>query len=155
MSNRTPPQLAYARNPRPTDDSSKGIIVGSVWVNTTVVPRAAFISMDDTPGAAVWAVVGAPGAHAAWTLLDWPSSAHEATTTSVAAFTSAGAAAAIQASSDDQYLTRSGGNLVFASFNNVITFGPSTENGYVASYVPLDTALVYADGTSIHPIGDL
>ncbi len=56
MANLTPPRL-QTRAPTVTDDSSAGIRLGMVWINT--VTNTAYIATKITIGAAVWATVGA------------------------------------------------------------------------------------------------
>jgi hypothetical protein len=63
--------------------------------------------------------------------------------------------ATVQASSDDQVLTRVGGNLVFTSFAGTIVFGPSVSSGYNAAYAPTATTVTSAAGAAYYPLGTL
>lgn len=56
MANLTPPRL-QTRAPTVTDDSTTGVRLGMVWINT--VTNTAYIATKITVGAAVWATVGA------------------------------------------------------------------------------------------------
>ena len=155
MSFKLPPQVARAGVPGATDDSAAGFLVGAIWINTSTTPRTGYTCTDDTLGAAGWELIGAPTTHPAYTSLGWSVSGHDGTTNSVAAFTAAGAAATVQASADDQVLTRVGGNLVFTSFAGTIVFGPSVSSGYNAAYAPNATTVTNAAGSAYYPIGTL
>jgi hypothetical protein len=155
MSFKLPPQVTRAGAPTATDDSAAGFIVGAIWINTSTSPRTGYTCTDDTPGAAAWELIGAPTTHPAYTSLGWSVSGHDGTTNSVAAFTSGGVSATVQASSDDQVLTRVGGNLVFTSFAGTIVFGPSVSSGYNAAYAPTGTTVTNAAGSAYYPIGTL
>jgi hypothetical protein len=155
MSFKLPPQVTRAGAPTATDDSAAGFIVGAIWINTSTSPRTGYTCTDDTPGAAAWELIGAPTTHPAYTSLGWSVSGHDGSTNSVAAFTSGGVSATVQASSDDQVLTRVGGNLVFTSFAGTIVFGPSVSSGYNAAYAPTGTTVTNAAGSAYYPIGTL
>ena len=45
---------AAAMPPSPTDDSSAGYQVGSIWIDTSATPNEAYRCTDNTVGAAVW-----------------------------------------------------------------------------------------------------
>jgi len=148
-------QVARATTPTANDDADAGFVVGSLWINTAVTPRAAYVCTESTVGNAGWELVGTLTSHPAYPDLQWAICGHDGTTTSVAGFTGAGAAQTIQASADGQVLQRINGNLVFASFGGTITFGPSVESGYIATYAPNATTVTSAGGAAYYPIGTL
>lgn len=114
-----------------------------------------YVCTDATAGAATWEMYGSPGAHPAYTLLDWHMSGHDGGALSVAGFTDTGAAQTIQSSDDGQFLQRVGGSLVFTSFAGTINIADTSANGFVAAYAANNTQTTYADGAAIWPIGTL
>ena len=122
MSYKVSPQVVKAAAPTATDDSSKGFVVGSVWVNTTPNPDAVYICSSATVGAATWVVAGGVSAHPSLTTLDWGSSGHTGTANSVACFSSGGAALNAQATVEGTVLTFSGGTLQFLAMAAAIAF---------------------------------
>lgn len=48
-------------DPTANDDSTQGYQVGSHWINVGAAPRRPWICVDNTPGAAVWFLISAPG----------------------------------------------------------------------------------------------
>lgn len=155
MAYKLPPQVTRASAPGVNDDSTAGFVVGSVYVNTSVSPRVAYLCTDDTPSAATWELIGSPTAHPAYLMLEWVGSGHDGGPLSVAGFTAAGAAQTIQSSDDGQFLQRVGGNLVFTSFAGTINIADTATNGFLASYAANGATTTYADGASTWPIGTL
>ena len=47
--------LTATTNPGVTDDTTKGYTKGSRWINTSANPKEAYVCLDATEGAAVWA----------------------------------------------------------------------------------------------------
>ena len=109
------PSATFAAAPGVNDDTTKGYVVGSQWTDTSVSPRVIYLCTNASAGAAVWVNAGGVTAHTGLTSLGWTGSGHTGANTSVAGFTSGGAAQAIQATADGQVLTRVGGLLVFAA----------------------------------------
>ena len=107
------PSASFAAVPTATDDNTKGYVVGSQWTNTAASPRAIYLCTDASTSAAVWVNAGGVTAHTGLTALGWTASGHTGANTSVAGFTSGGAAQTIQATADGQVLTRVAGVLVF------------------------------------------
>lgn len=122
MSYRLNPQVVRAGAPTASDDSSKGFVVGSVWVDTTPSPDAVYICSSATAGAATWVSAGGITAHPSLSTLDWASSGHTGTNNSVACFTGAGAALNVQATVDGTVLTFSGGILQFLALAAAVAF---------------------------------
>lgn len=48
-------------DPTVNDDITKGYTVGWHWINEAAGPPRPYICVDDTPGAAVWYLISAPG----------------------------------------------------------------------------------------------
>jgi hypothetical protein len=115
MSYTTLPSATFAAAPGVNDDTTKGYVVGSQWTDTSVSPRVIYLCTNASAGAAVWVNAGGVTAHTGLTALGWTGSGHTGANTSVAGFTSGGAAQTIQATADGQVLTRVAGALVFAA----------------------------------------
>jgi hypothetical protein len=115
MSYTTFPSATFAAAPGVNDDTTKGYVVGSQWTDTSVSPRVIYLCTNASAGAAVWVNAGGVTAHTGLTALGWTGSGHTGANTSVAGFTSGGAAQTIQATADGQVLTRVAGALVFAA----------------------------------------
>lgn len=49
-------------NPTANDDNTRDFRIGTIWINTAT--NAAFVSVNDTTGAAVWQAIGGGGGHA-------------------------------------------------------------------------------------------
>ena len=113
MSYALPPQSTKAGAPGVTDDSSKGFVLGSVIVDTSVTPRTAYVCTNAAVGAATWANAGGVSSHPSLSTLGWSASGHTGTTNSVACFNSSGVAQTAQATVDGTVLTFSGGTLQF------------------------------------------
>lgn len=107
------PQVVRAAAPTAANDNTQGFVVGSIWVDTTATPDAAYICTSAATGAATWVSAGGVTSHPALTTLGWSSSGHTGTTNSVACFTNTGAALTVQATVEDTVLTFSGGVLQF------------------------------------------
>lgn len=121
MSYSLPPQVLKAGIPGANDDSSKGYVVGSAWINTSVSPRTLYICTNASVGAATWASGIGVTSHPALTTLGWASSGHTGVANAVAAFDGAGNAQTVQATTDATVLTYSGGTLQFLAL--VVTVG--------------------------------
>lgn len=113
MSYALPPQATKAGAPTGTDDASKGYVVGSALIDTSVSPRQVYICTNATTGAATWVNAGGVTSHPALTTLGWSASGHTGTQNSVAGFDNAGAAQTIQAVADGSVLTYTAGVLAF------------------------------------------
>jgi hypothetical protein len=107
------PQVVKASAPTANDDSSRGFVVGSIWVDTTTAPDAVYICSSSTVGAATWVVAGGTTSHPALTNLQWTLAGHTGTTNSVACFSNTGAAQTVQATVDGTVLSYTGGVLQF------------------------------------------
>jgi len=105
------PSTTSAGAPGATDDNTKGYVVGSQWVDTSVSPRKVYLCTNASTGAATWVNAGGVTSHPSLTTLGWSSSGHTGTTNSVACFSNTGAALTAQATVDGTVLTYSGGVL--------------------------------------------
>lgn len=121
MSYSLPPQVLKSGAPGASDDSSKGYVAGSAWIDTSVSPRTLYICTNPAVGAATWASGIGVTSHPALTTLGWASSGHTGVANAVAAFDGAGNAQTVQATTDATVLTYSGGTLQFLAL--VITVG--------------------------------
>ena len=122
MSFKVNPQVTKASAPAATDDSSKGFVVGSMWVDTTATPDELYICSSSAVGAATWVKAGGVSAHPSLSTLGWSASGHTGTTNSVACFSGAGAALTAQATVDGTVLTFSGGVLQFLAMAAAVAF---------------------------------
>jgi hypothetical protein len=122
MSYKVNPQVVKAAAPTATDDSSKGFVVGSMWVDTTTTPDDVYICSSATVGAATWVKAGGVSAHPSLSTLGWSASGHTGTNNSVACFSGAGAALTAQATVDGTVLGFSGGVLQFIDIAAAVAF---------------------------------
>jgi hypothetical protein len=128
------PQVIRAAAPGAANDNTQGFVVGSIWVDTTATPDAAYICTSAATGAATWVSAGGVTAHPSLATLGWSASGHTGTTNSVACFNSAsGAAQTVQATAEGSVLTFTGGVLTFAVFAATVAYVSerSTETYYV------------------------
>ena len=147
MSFKVNPQVTRAAAPGVADDSSKGFVIGSAWVDTTTAPDDLYICSSSAVGAATWVKAGGVSAHPSLSTLGWSASGHTGTTNSVACFSGAGAALTAQATVDGTVLTFSGGVLQFLAMAATIAFldSKTLEEQYApagADVLPAATALV-------------
>lgn len=145
MSYALPPQVLRTGIPGVNDDASRGFVVGSAWINTSVTPRTIYICTTNTVGAATWASGIGVTSHPALTGLGWAASGHTGVANSVASFDGAGNAQTVAATEDGTVLTYSGGFLTFAAV--VITVGLASARTVEREY--LGIAPVEADGASV------
>ena len=146
MSYALPPQTTQAGIPSATDDSSKGFVLGSVIVDTSVSPRKAYVCTNAAVGAATWVDAGGVTSHPSLSTLGWAASGHTGTTNSVACFSGAGAAQTAQATVDGTVLTFSGGTLQFLAIAAAVAFtsARAVEIEYLTSAItPTTDAEVY------------
>lgn len=122
MSYKINPQVVKAAAPTVTDDSSKGFVVGSMWVDTAPNPDDVYICSSATVGAATWVKAGGVSAHPSLSTLGWSASGHTGTNNSVACFSGAGAALTAQATVDGTVLGFSGGVLQFIAIAAAVAF---------------------------------
>lgn len=122
MSFKINPQVTRAAAPGVADDSSKGFVVGSAWVDTTATPDDLYICSSSAVGAATWVKAGGVTSHTQLSTLDWPSSKHTGATNSVACFNNTGAALTAQATVDGTVLGFSGGVLQFIAIAAAVAF---------------------------------
>ena len=148
MSYTLPPSVTKAGAPTANDDSTKGYVIGSSIIDTSVSPRAVYFCTNPASGAAVWAAASAITNHSLLTSgLGWSASGHTGATTSIAGFNGAGAAQTIQSTEDGQVLTRVGGVLQFVVMTAALGFvaGRALEIEYIpaaTSYLTIeDSAL--------------
>ena len=147
MSFKVNPQVTRAAAPGVADDSSKGFVIGSAWVDTTTAPDDLYICSSSTVGAATWVKAGGVSAHPSLSTLGWSASGHTGTNNSVACFSGAGAALTAQATVDGTVLTFSGGVLQFLAMAATVAFldSKTLEEQYApagADVLPAATALV-------------
>jgi hypothetical protein len=116
------PSTTRASAPGVTDDNTKGFVVGSQWVDTSVAPRKVYLCTDASTGAAAWVSAGGVSAHPSLSTLGWSASGHTGTNNSVACFSGAGAALTAQATVDGTVLTYSGGVLQFLAMAAAVAF---------------------------------
>jgi len=121
MSYLLPPQVLKTGAPGASDDSSKGYVVGSAWIDTSVSPRTLYICTNASVAAATWVSGIGVTSHPALTTLGWASSGHTGVANAVAAFDGSGNAQTVQATQDATVLTYSGGILQFLAL--VVTVG--------------------------------
>jgi hypothetical protein len=147
MSFTVSPQTVRASAPTAADDSTRGFVVGSMWVDTTPTPDALYVCTSAAAGAATWVNAGGITAHPLLSTLGWSASGHTGTANAVACFSNTGAALTAQATVDGTVLTFSGGVLQFLAMAAAITFVDSRtlEEQYApagADVIPAATALV-------------
>lgn len=125
MSYTVAPQVTRAGAPTAADDSTRGFVIGSMWVDTTPAPDVLYVCTSNAVGAATWIQAGGVTSHSALTpiTLGWSASGHTGTTNSVACFDSAsGAAQTVQATVEGSVLTFTGGVLTFALFAATVAY---------------------------------
>jgi hypothetical protein len=122
MSFKVNPQVTRAGAPTVADDSSKGFVIGSAWVDTTTAPDDLYICSSSAVGAATWVKAGGVAAHPSLSTLGWSASGHTGTNNSVACFSGAGAALTAQATVDGTVLGFSGGVLQFIAIAAAVAF---------------------------------
>jgi hypothetical protein len=123
MSYTLPPAVLKAGAPTSSDDSTKGFIVGSSIIDTSVSPRTVYFCTNPAVGAAVWAATSATTNHSLLTSgLGWSESGHTGQLTSIAGFDGSGDAQTIQSTEDGQVLTRVGGVLQFVVMTAALGF---------------------------------
>lgn len=118
MSYILPPQALKAGAPDVSDDSTKGYVIGSAIINTSVAPRKVYICASAAVGAAAWVDAGGISAHTGLTALPWATSGHTSggLTNSVACFDeTTGAAKTVQATENGSVLAFLGGVLTFTT----------------------------------------
>jgi len=147
MSFKISPQVTRASAPGVADDSSKGFVIGSAWVDTSTAPDDLYICSSSALGAATWVKAGGVSAHSSLSTLGWSASGHTGTNNAVACFSGAGAALTAQATVDGTVLTFSGGVLQFLAMAATIAFldSKTLEAQYApagADVLPAATALV-------------
>lgn len=83
-------------------------------------------------------------AHSALSTLGWTSSGHTGSTTSVAAFDGAGAAQAVQATTDETMLVRRGGTLQWVAIVAAVGFllDPEIDEDFIAAQTDTNSAEV-------------
>ena len=132
MSYTVTPQVIKASAPTAADDSTRGFVVGSMWVDTTPSPDAVYICTSAAAGAATWVNAGGVTAHPSLSTLGWSASGHTGTA---------------QATVDGTVLTFSGGVLQFLAMAAAVTFldSKTLEEQYGpagSDVIPAATALV-------------
>lgn len=143
------PQVVRAATPGAANDNTQGFVVGSIWVDTTATPDAAYICTSAATGAATWVSAGGVTAHPSLTTLGWSASGHTGTTNSVACFSNTGAALTAQATVDGTVLSYTGGVLQFVAMAAVATLVNSRNIN--VEYLPLNaTVLATTDATVIN-----
>jgi hypothetical protein len=140
VSYQTFPSKTSAGAPPATDDNTKGFVVGSQWVDTSVSPRKAYICTDASTGAAVWLSAGGVSAHPSLTTLGWSASGHTGTTNSVACFSNTGAALTAQATVEGTVLSYTGGVLQFVAMTAAVALVNSRNIN--VEYLPLNATVL-------------
>lgn len=148
MSYALPPQATKAGAPTTSDDNTKGYVVGSAIIDTSVSPRTVYICTNAATGAAVWVSAGGVSQHSALTTLGWSASGHTGTATSIAGFNGAGAAQTIQATADGQVLTRVAGVLVFAAVAATVSTSIPDDKSLDVWYVNRGNVMAVMDSSA-------
>ena len=145
------PSTAAAAAPGLTDDNTKGYVVGSQWVDTSVSPRRVYICTNAATGAAVWVSAGGVTAHPSLSTLGWSASGHTGTSQSVACFDGAGAALTVQATAEGSVLTYTGGVLTFAVFAATVAYLSSRtyEINYFSGFLDAAPSAFVQAGTMV------
>lgn len=146
MSYTLPPQATKAGAPNINDDNTKGYVIGSAIIDTSVSPRQVYICTNAATGAAAWASAGGISSHPDLSTLGWSASGHTGTTNSVACFNNSGVAQTAQATVDGTVLTFSGGTLQFLAMAAAVAFtsARAVELEYIAAAItPTTSAEVY------------
>lgn len=136
------PQVVRASAPTGSDDNTRGFVVGSIWVDTSATPDAAYICTSAATGAATWVNAGGVSSHPSLTTLGWSAAGHTGTQTSVACFDGTGAAQTVQATADGQVLQRIGGVLVFATVAATVGIGAAEDRTLDVWYFSQNTDLI-------------
>jgi hypothetical protein len=158
MSYKLPAQYTKAGAPGVNDDGTKGYVLGSVIIDTSVSPRVAYYCTDTSTGAAAWIRSGGTSpSHPSLSTLGWSASGHTgpAGNPTVAAFNNAGNAQTIPATTDGQYLQRIGGALVFAALAGGVTLGSGSDDSYTVQYLYRGTTNPEATAATTGPKGTL
>lgn len=136
------PSVTRAASPTATDDSSKGFVVGSQWVDTSVAPRKVYLCTDASLGAAAWVSAGGVTAHTALSSLGWSASGHTGTQNAVACFGPLGATQTVQATVDNTVLTYTGGVLTFSSIASSISVMANQDKTLDVEYIPRNNTVL-------------
>lgn len=137
MSYVLPPQATKAGAPTTSDDNTKGYVIGSAVIDTSVTPRRVYICTSAATGAAIWANAGGISDHDQLTNLGWSAAGHTGTTNSIAAFdASTGAAQTLQATQEGSVLALVGGVLTFTVMAAAISFNVDDLYAYAVDYPP-------------------
>jgi hypothetical protein len=148
MSYTLPPAILKAGAPTVNDDSTKGYVVGSSIIDTSVSPRTVYFCTNPAVGAAVWAATSATTNHSLLTSgLGWSASGHTGQTTSIAGFDGSGTAQTIQSTEDGQVLTRVGGVLQFVVMTAALGFvaGRALE----IEFIPAETSYLTSEDSTL------
>ncbi len=124
MSFTVSPQVVKGTAPTAADDTTRGFVVGSVWVDTSTAPDTVYICSSAATGAATWVSAGGTTSHSALSAptLGWAASGHTGTVNSVACFSPTGVALDAQATVEGTVLTFSGGTLQFLAMAAAVAF---------------------------------
>ena len=134
------PQVVRAATPGASNDNTQGFVVGSVWVDTTAAPDAAYICTSAATGAATWVSAGGVTSHPSLTTLGWSASGHTGTTNSVACFSNTGVALTAQATVDGTVLSFTGGVLQFVAMTAAVALVNSRNIN--VEYLPLNATVL-------------
>jgi len=134
------PQVIRASAPGAANDNTQGFVVGSIWVDTTAAPDAAYICTSAATGAATWVSAGGVSSHPSLTTLGWSAAGHTGTTNSVACFSNTGAALTAQATVDGTVLSFTGGVLQFVAMAATVTLVSSRSIN--VEYLPLGADVI-------------
>lgn len=134
------PQVVRAATPGAANDNTQGFVVGSIWVDTTATPDAAYICTSAATGAATWVSAGGITSHPSLTTLGWSASGHTGTTNSVACFSNTGAALTAQATVDGTVLSFTGGVLQFVAMAATVALVNSRNIN--VQYLPLNAEVL-------------
>lgn len=134
------PQVVRAAAPGAANDNTQGFVVGSIWVDTTATPDAAYICTSAATGAATWVSAGGITSHPSLTTLGWSASGHTGTTNSVACFSNTGVALTAQATVDGTVLSFTGGVLQFVAMAATVALVNSRNIN--VQYLPLNAEVL-------------
>lgn len=152
MSYVLPPQATKAGAPTTSDDNTKGYVIGSAIIDTSVSPRTVYICTNAATGAAAWVSAGGVSSHPSLSTLGWSASGHTGTASSIAGFNGAGAAQTVQATVDGSVLTYVGGVLQFSVVAAAIAVGVSQDKTLDVEYIPRNnTVLPAGDDAAVGP----
>lgn len=144
MSYVLPPQATKAGAPTASDDNTKGYVVGSAIVDTSVSPRTVYICTNAATGAAAWVSAGGVSSHPSLSTLGWSASGHTGTASSIAGFNGAGAAQTVQATVDGSVLTYVGGVLQFSVVAAAIVVSVNQDRALDVEYIPRNNTVLSA-----------